>query len=967
MKALPAGLLAASILAAGGNAFANDPVTSGTFGNVDAPSQQFGQPTSLPDQSPNGEPSTVSLVATIQAAPNGSGTTCSLAQPCSLGDAQAKVRSLRAQGVAGITVLLADGTYPLGGKTWRFRPEDSGSPGHPVVWKAADGARPIISGATRITGWKLHDAAKGIWSARVPANSASRQLYVEGKIAPIAQATLGELKFEGRWLGNEMGYAIGSDPAASAWFGALTPAQAKKIEFNYVGGNGSWTNTRCRVEATSGTGITMTQPCWQNTTARIQIAPYVYVQTGYLPPMSKQTMPARIENAYSLLSPGEWFLDDTADTLYYIPAPGQDMAKLDVQLPQLEHLLTVAGTLANPIHDIAFQGLQFSYATWNGPSLPSGFSEIQSNLHMTVIGQGYCFYSVQLGIGDLSNTCPIMAFSQPKGNVSVSAAVRISLTGNRFVGLGGAGLNIAYGSVDTQVQGNVFTEIASTAMLIGCSFDPKPDGDPDIGTPAQANGTPVPRPTSTQRAEAIKKNCTPNREEVVGDSIGRNEILTGTKISNNLVHDIGIDYWGASGITLLFSQQTSILNNHIYNVPYSGITAGVVQGHFDNSNHPQFTTNINAANEISYNLIHNYMKRLQDGGAIYVEGHQAEYILDAGKVDRERTLANGLLVRGNVTHTNSSNFAYYNDAGSEWINWDRNVSFNALVKDSAGNGGCQPSGHFWLSGNYLSKPSRVDFNFVCGTEPVDRNVAADNKTIPNTPGVADIPRAMLAGAGLTEAFRTIEAGEPAIATYVAPVTAGQKILIAGSGFKADTKVTFGGRSATVQYLSPGFLLATAPSSGPLSPVWVGDRLAPQGSLSAGATASATSIWSNDYRPEMAIDSDPTSRWASNETNPTLTQTFAWATTVKEIHLTEFAVEFNQFLNTYAEGKQFVYRTGAFTVEAQVNGSWRQVASGNGIGAYLVIKLPAPVTATALRINLTSIDGKPPSLFSFLAF
>ena len=43
------------------------------------------------------------------------------------------------------------------------------------------------------------------------------------------------------------------------------------------------------------------------------------------------------------------------------------MTSLDVELPHLESLLQGAGTLATPLHDVTFCGLQFSYATWNAP------------------------------------------------------------------------------------------------------------------------------------------------------------------------------------------------------------------------------------------------------------------------------------------------------------------------------------------------------------------------------------------------------------------------------------------------------------------------------------------------------------------------------------------------------------------------------------------------------------------------
>ena len=115
-------------------------------------------------------------------------------------------------------MLLADGVYQLS-STWKFTAADSGSAGHPVVWHAAPGAYPVISGATRVTGW-MQEGASGVWSASVPAGSETRQLYVDGTRVPVARcAGLGP-RWNGSWTGSSTGYSINGDADAKAWFGA---------------------------------------------------------------------------------------------------------------------------------------------------------------------------------------------------------------------------------------------------------------------------------------------------------------------------------------------------------------------------------------------------------------------------------------------------------------------------------------------------------------------------------------------------------------------------------------------------------------------------------------------------------------------------------------------------------------------------------------------------------------------------
>ena len=495
-------------------------------------------------------PSLASAAAsvTLYASPGGTGTTCQQANPCSLAGAQNRVRAqLAADSGAGITVKLLNGTYRLSG-TWKFGAADSGSPGRPVIWEAASGARPVISGGQKVSGW-TQTSTSGVWSAPVPAGSASRQLYVNGRLAPIAQALTSSLGFDRSWSGSSTGYNVSGDSVAMAWFRGLTPAEVKQVEFSYPGGNGAWAHSRCRVSGfDAGTGsLTMAQPCWNNTTNRATFSH----GSGSLPSMSTSAKPTVVENAKTLLRPGQWFLDSAANRLYYHLSSGQEPGALDVELPRLESLVQVAGSLANPVHDLTFRGLEFSHATWNAPSGGEGFSDVQSNLRMslpatggaTKANQGMCTFSSPAG------SCPWGALTQPLANVAVSAAKNVTFTANRFTQLGGAGLSVMYGSSKTLVQGNEFTDIASTGILLGCTYDPTPV------LPAGATASQLSLP------EEIKQNCTPNPSEVSGDTIGTNEILTHTTVSDNIVHRVGTDYTSAPGITLLFSRGTKITHN----------------------------------------------------------------------------------------------------------------------------------------------------------------------------------------------------------------------------------------------------------------------------------------------------------------------------------------------------------------------------------------------------------------------
>ncbi|MCL2418245.1 MAG: Ig-like domain-containing protein [Conexibacteraceae bacterium] len=693
-----------------------------------------------------------------------------------------------------VKVELAGGTYDLAAPL-RFTAADSGSPKHPVVWKAAPGAHPVLSGAARVTDWSRTADPYGVWQASVPAGSATRQLYVNGVEAPVAQATPTQLGFTGNWSGSSTGYDISSDATAVRFFGSLTPAQLSQVEFSYPGGNGAWTQSECRVASYSNGQITMDEPCWQNVTNRLAFAD----GSGGLPSMGTSTMPTAIENARALLHPGQWFLDTSSDTLYF-DGP-QSMAGIDVELPRLESLLVGAGSLADPIHNLRFSGLQFSYATWNEPSSPAGFADVQSNLTMTLPGgnQGMCTFSTPAG------TCPWGALTQPAVNVGFSGSNNVTFSGDRFVDLGGAGLGFEYGDHHDTVTRSLFDHIASTAVLLGCTYDPTP--------------------TIAADAQGIIQHCSLDPTVAANDAIGTNEILQHTTVSDNVIEHIGSDYTSASAVTLLFSQHTRIIHNDIFDVPYTGITAGVIQGHVDDQTHSQNSVNVNGWNTIGYNLIHDYMQVRDDGGAMYIEGHQAQYVYNSdGTVNEQATLAQGMHAIGNVAY-NKVGFspAMYDDAGSEYINWQNNVLFT--LNGNSAQGGCDSTGPFGLEGNYASGGYESYFCLPAGV--TIQTFASNNQTIPDSPGPNDLPASAIDGAGPPAGVARRFLGLPTD-YYASPesaptATIPNAVLLAGDGLSRASAIDFSGQPASaVHALSPGFVIATVPAGANSSALTVGN-------------------------------------------------------------------------------------------------------------------------------------------------
>ncbi len=334
---------------------------------------------------------------------------------------------LQRPGRGSVRVLLLGGIYHLTRPLvldWR----DSGRVGRTVLWSAAPGARPVLSGALRVVGWRVHDAARHIYEARVPAGLATRQLYVNGVRAERARSA----SYPAGFTRTPSGFQAPNDAMAS--WGDPRAIEAVTVD--------QWKEMRCPVAAIHGRQIVMAQPCWTNA----NVFPYLW---------SFRTI-AWLENAYELLrTPGQWYLDAPAGRLYYIPRPGERLSSADVELPVAQALVDVRGTLRHPVTHLRFTGLTFAYGTWVGPNGPNGYAADQSGFHL----DGYGHPPNVVGHDPHDARTP--------GDVRVDFGRDIAFVHDDFEHLGGAGLDFASGSQGDLIVGNRFSDISAAAIQLG--------------------------------------------------------------------------------------------------------------------------------------------------------------------------------------------------------------------------------------------------------------------------------------------------------------------------------------------------------------------------------------------------------------------------------------------------------------------------------------------------------------------
>lgn len=267
------------------------------------------------------------------------------------------VRSTRRTGIP-VTIYLRGGTYSLAAPL-HFEPQDSGSADAPVTYAAYKDERPIISGGRLITAWKETTLnGRSVWSANVPSvrdgKWSFRELWINGHRAIRARnPNTGFFRATGvPDLDLKRPYQEGNSsfqfaPGQLANWPDLDDAEIVFFTF--------WISAREKIasidEATHIAKLAKRSP--------------MRLTDGF--GRTPQLARFYVENAIELLdSPAEWYLDRKTGTLYYMPLPGEQIAKIDAIAPALEQLVFFDGQPKDdrPVEYLNFQDLNFAHSEW---------------------------------------------------------------------------------------------------------------------------------------------------------------------------------------------------------------------------------------------------------------------------------------------------------------------------------------------------------------------------------------------------------------------------------------------------------------------------------------------------------------------------------------------------------------------------------------------------------------------------
>lgn len=288
------------------------------------------------------------------------------------------------------TIIVAAGRYEMRKGTLVLKPLDSGTEKCPIVYRAADGAKPVFSGGVKLTGFKRGD--DGIWRIKVGTYmTLMEQLFVDGKRAtraktPNGSAWMSFLEVKEEPLKNGKAgvthrQTVKLRPEDIKPLAGMKPAELRAVNLMVFH---KWDNTRRFVGS-------------------IDIKSSSIVTVGKrMKPWNKWRKGTRfhLENFIGALdAPGEWFcsgpkfvaghLSDEC-VLAYKPLKGQDMTKAEVIAPLLDKFIVIAGDPAAGkfVKHVTIKGLTFHHAQYLTPEGGFEASQAASPIDAVVLADG---------------------------------------------------------------------------------------------------------------------------------------------------------------------------------------------------------------------------------------------------------------------------------------------------------------------------------------------------------------------------------------------------------------------------------------------------------------------------------------------------------------------------------------------------------------------------------------------------
>ncbi len=487
--------------------------------------------------------------------------------------AQKAVREINGTMTGDIVVYLREGTYQLN-STVNYDERDGGKDGHYVRYKAYKGKMPLITGGMPVTGWTIHDETNNIWKAE-GVEGRFRQLYVNGKKAVRAcfpNAIASDEKGAGTFDHDFVRLSKVDSTGRAFDVSAEYIKNIKNIEDVEIHLMIAWAESILRLEKAEVNGGTAKLIPKDPERTKLFHRAYPMLGTAFMSDPPKQQV-FYLENSYDLIdAPGEWYLDEKNQTLYYKPRSGENMGSANVVAPRLNTMFSVLGKdTKNKVGYMSFEGLTFAHSNFTRPS-EEGFLDLQAaNFNVDVLPDP------GRGNWEKLNSNKYLLW-RPDAGFRVENAHHFLVKNCTFTQMAATGLDFVSGTNDDVIEGNVFYEIGAAGIMLGKFYQ---DSTTEI--------------------------------HIAYNPSDKEEISTRDTIRNNLVTNVTNEHQGAVGIGAGYPRYVVIENNEISYTYYSGISLG-----FGWTKDQTAMTN----NHVNKNNIHHISRLLCDSGPIYTLSNQ---------------------------------------------------------------------------------------------------------------------------------------------------------------------------------------------------------------------------------------------------------------------------------------------------------------------------------------------------------
>ena len=446
-----------------------------------------------------------------------------------------------------IVVNILPGRYVIT-ETVNFTEADSGKNGYDVIYRAADMSdKPVIDGGIKIENWT--EGENGIWSAKADLE-VMRNLYVNGW--PSLRARSKYVYYQSwPWDDPETEYPVDGMLVSKRNF----PDHLTRIDDAEIIKVNKWVANRHPIESIEDAG--------DNWIVRLKQPWFRYIDGPHHTNNTQTSNWAtfHIENAPELLDePGEFYFDKLTKTVYYYPYKEEDLNSSEVYAGNVEVLMTLKGSSKDArIEHVVFEGIEFRHGAWYEPQ-EKGVGCKQADAIFPFFD--YLTGVKRTDIIDLVN-CRTM-----HAQIQAQHCDYLDFKNCNFINLGSAAISMDVDAHHSDITGNVFRDIAGTAVIIGTGQNQQ-------------------------------------------DEVHNEELTSRMNISNNVLRRTGTEYQFCPGIGVYYAESVTVSHNDIAYTPYSAISLGWGWG-----NKPSETLKC-FNHKINYNKIYKNSMVTRDGGPIY--------------------------------------------------------------------------------------------------------------------------------------------------------------------------------------------------------------------------------------------------------------------------------------------------------------------------------------------------------------